>query len=444
MLFNFFKREKATAPAQAQAAPSPQVETTASKGATYASNTVAVNGPGGALSVAAFYRGVELRANTMSMLVMEYQKRNDRAHGGNYEMDSRADGGSLNYLLQVQPNPTMTWATLIKQAELLRIFAGNAVVYIERDIFTQRIVALWLCSSATYNIVSHTYSVAYNCPGGQRTLTNVDADDVLHIRNTFTSDYGLTGIPTLTYAKSALTLAATNDKLVTDTAGKGMRQKLLVQEDKQGTFGMGRANKKQLEKIADKLQEDIYDKDVVLLSNIASVTPISTNLQQQDISLIRSFSVREIARFLGTPASMLMDDSNSSYKTPEAATQEFLVRTIAPLGHDWEMELNAKLLGPSGYPSHRFHFNDDSLMRLDPTGRANLAKTMLETGVKCVNELRADYDLPAVEGGDRHFISTNLQPVDAPAVGQPTPEPNEPAPQEPAKKKTKTKKGGAE
>ncbi len=50
-------------------------------GGDFYSNEVRIDGMAGSLSVAAFYRGVELRANTMSMLVMEYQKRNDKAHG---------------------------------------------------------------------------------------------------------------------------------------------------------------------------------------------------------------------------------------------------------------------------------------------------------------------------------------------------------------------------
>lgn len=390
---------------------------TQSKGASFANNVVHVNTATGALSIAAWHRGVEIRCNTMSQLVMEYQKKNDKAHGGNYEQDNRADGKRLNYLLQVQPNPMMTWPQLIKAAEFQRIHQGNALIYIERDSYDE-IKAFWLCSSGSILLSEFRYNLSYNRPGGQVSLVGVRPDDVLHIRNTFSNDFGLTGMATLKFARPSLDLAATNDKLVTETAAKGMRQKLLVQEDKQTGFGLGRANKKELEKITDKLSEDVADKDVILLSNIASVTPISTNLQQQEINQIRAFSVAEVARYLGVPKIMLMASENESYKTPEAATQEFLLRTIQPLSHDWETELNAKILGYEGYPQHRFHFNDDSLMRLDPLGRATIGEKLIQTGVKCVNELRADYDLPAVEGGDRHFISTNLQPVDSPTVGQ--------------------------
>lgn len=402
MNFNLFQRRESTA--APSASPSDQSQP---KGGSFGCNDVRVESPSAALSVAAFYRAVELRANTMSQLVMEYQKKRDSEHGGNYALDDRGPGRLLNYLLQVQPNPTTTWSQMIKIAEQQRIFQGNAVIYIEKNI-SGEIEALWLCTSAFLDAQSFTYSLTYNSQRGLISKSVVPAENVIHIRNTFSNDNGLTGVSTLRYASKALSLAATNDKLVKDNASKGGKLKLLVQEDKQNGFGLGRANKKELEKITTQLNEDIYAQDVVLLNNVAGVTPISQTMQTQEILESRKFSIAEIARYTGVPLIMLMHPQNETYKSPEAATQEFLLRTIQPLSHDWEQELNAKILGREGYPTHRFHFNDDSLMRLDPMGRANIGKVLLETGIKCVNELRHDYDLPAVEKGDTHYVSTNL------------------------------------
>lgn len=388
---------------------------TSVKGASFSNNVVQVTSQTAALSVSAFFRGVELRANTMSMLVMEYQKKNDSTHGGNYELDTAMGGRYLNYLLQVQPNPTMTWPQMIKQAEQQRIYQGNAVIYIERDTAGE-IKFFWLCSSAKLDTNKYVYNIEYNAPGGKIRLNGVAAREVLHIRNTFSNDNGLTGVGTLRYMQQTLSTAATNDRQAQENAGKGGRMKILVQENKVKDFGVGRVKKDQLEKITNELNQKIWEQDVNLLNNVADVKVISQNAQQMELLESRKFDVPCIARFLGVPLSMLMHSANETYKTPEAATQEFLLRTIQPLSHDWEVEMTSKLLGIEGYPQHRYHFNEESLMRLDPAGRANIGKTLLETGVKCVNELRAEYDLPSVEGGDRHFISTNLQPVDAPVV----------------------------
>ena len=375
-------------------------------GGDFYSNEVRIDGMAGSLSVAAFYRGVELRANTMSMLVMEYQKRNDKAHGNHYEQYMRGEGSHINYLLQVQPNPTMTWRQLCKNAEILRI-EGNAYIYVDR-FDTGEIRALWLCSDGFYDPTNNSYSISYNNGHRLVSLINVPYYEVIHLRNTFSNDNGMTGLSTIRFARETVSTAATNDQLVKDTAAKGGRIKLLLQEEKQTNLLMGRANKKELEKITNQLNSDIYSKDVVMVSNVANVTPISQTLTEQSIDTIRKFSVLEIARFLGVPPVMLMETSNTTYKTPETATQEFILRTIAPLASDWEQELTAKLVGEAGWPVFRYHFDDQSLLRLDPLGRAKLDEIHLSTGVKCVNELRQGYDLPPVEKGNTHYVSTNL------------------------------------
>lgn len=398
---NIFQKRELT-----QQAPADVKSAQPTGGGDFYGNEVRIDGLKGSLSVAAFYRGVELRANTMSMLVMEYQKRNDKAHGDHYEQYMRGEGRHINYLLQVQPNPTMTWRQLCKNAEIMRI-EGNAYIYVDR-FDTGEIRALWLCSDGFYDPMNNSYSISYNNGRKLVTLVNVPHYEVIHLRNTFSNDNGLTGLSTIRFARETVSTAATNDQLVKDTAAKGGRIKLLLQEEKQTNLLMGRANKKELEKITNQLNSDVYSKDVVMVSNVANVTPISQTLTEQSIDTIRKFSVLEIARFLGVPPVMLMETSNTTYKTPETATQEFILRTIAPLASDWEQELTAKLVGEAGWPVFRYHFNDQSLLRLDPLGRAKLDEIHLSTGVKCVNELRQGYDLPAVEKGDTHYVSTNL------------------------------------
>ena len=399
-LRNLFQRREVTPPC-GQTEPQP----TSAKGGSYANNAQWVYGEGAALGIAAYYRGVDLRARTMSQLIIEYQKRDKLK--GNYIADLYGPNGALNYILQVKPNPLMNATELLKQLEIARILKGNAYIYIERDL-DGSIIAMWLCSSGTYNITNNTYDLNYNAPGGLVTVSAVDPTNVIHIRNTFTDASGMVGIPTHVYARNVLTVAATNDKLVLDNAAKGGKMKLLVQEDKQGSFGLGRAKKAELEKITRQLNDDIYEQDVVLMNNIANVTPISQSLQTQEISVMRNFSVREVSRMLGVPPILLMDDSNSSYKSPEAATQEFLQRTIQPNILELEDEFNSKMLGRFDFGARRIHVCERNLLRLDPKGTMEVAKLQLETGIKTINELRAEFDMPSVANGDDVYASTNL------------------------------------
>lgn len=380
------------------------------KGGSYANNAVNVHSMKSALNVPAFARAIQVIADTMSQNIMQYQ-RFDKS-GGNFVPDlgnkGTAVGKRMNYLVQLRPNPKQSWSQLVKQATHNQYLKGNAYIYIERDEGGE-VLAFWLCSSGTYDTLSNTYSIIYDT--NNKMLNGVEARDIIHIKNEYSNDNGATGLPILYYAYTALSIAATNDAQTLENAAKGGKVKLLVQEEKQGNFGLGKAAKKELEKVTQQLNDEIYSKDVMLLTNVANVTPISTTAQSMELMEARKFSVRDVARLTGVPPILLMDDSNSSYKSPEAATQEFLMRTIAPLVRQWEDEFNSKIIGPEGFGILRFHFCTDSLMRLDPAGRANIGKTLLETGVKSVNELRAEYDLPAIKDGDIHYISTNLAEV---------------------------------
>ena len=85
--FLFFRRAKR----EATSAQPPQQNT----GGDYAENIVTVSSAEAALRIAAFHRAVELRAKTMSQLVIEYQKRSSR---GNFVLDNYGPSARLNYL----------------------------------------------------------------------------------------------------------------------------------------------------------------------------------------------------------------------------------------------------------------------------------------------------------------------------------------------------------
>ena len=120
-------------------------------GANYAERIVYVNSPRAALSVGTVYRAVELRARTMGLMPVQCCKL-DYA-GGNFVMDMKGLGKRLNYLLTVEPNPTMTAAQLGELVTANQLFYGNGFVYVETDEFDFP-VALWSVVYGSYNIVT--------------------------------------------------------------------------------------------------------------------------------------------------------------------------------------------------------------------------------------------------------------------------------------------------
>lgn len=370
---------------------------------------VAMVGGRRSLLVPAWYRGVSLRMQTMGQMVVQYQRKSKA--GGNFVEDDYGQNGRLNYLLQVRPNALMTASQLMEQIEFRKIFYGNAYVYLERGA-DGMLESLWLCSGGSYEVGSDSYTLTYPTPRGLQTVTT-DSSNVLHFKNVFLFDDLVGGQPVIRYALQSLQIAGTADQQSLHDMAKGGRYKLLVREDSPtvanyGASAAGRADQQELRRMTQELGEDWMSKDAVFASNVADVKIISQTAADLRLLETRGYQVTELARLLGVPKPMMMDDSNSSYKTPEAATQEFLLRTISPLIREMEDELNSKLLGADDFGKRRIHVCEKALRRLDPTAQANLFKTYLETGAYTVNEIRGEMDMPSVENGDKNYISTNL------------------------------------
>jgi phage portal protein BeeE len=140
----------------------------------------------------------------------------------------------------------------------------------------------------------------------------------------------------------------------------------------------------------------------------------------------------DVARFFGTPRPLLMLDTNSHYTTYTNATLEYLQRTVQPDITEMEQEMNRKLLTREDFGSRRIHMCEQPLLRLDKEAQAKVDKMQLETGAATVNEIRQQYDRPAVEGGDIIYVSTNLAELGSPKLSgaQPTPAQTEPNPEE--------------
>ena len=389
------------------------------KGANWEANVVRPYGKQ-SLMVPAWYRGVSLIMQTMGQMVTQYQRMD--TEGGNFTEDRgyldrrrtiQTNGHRLNYLLQVRPNPLMTASQMQEQIEYRKIYFGNAYVYIERDEYDD-VKALWLCTGGGFDPINNTYTLVYNSTRGPRIRVETYARNVMHFKNVFLDDSYYYGLPTLDFAFKALQIAATADDQALQDVAKGGKHKILLKEEKSTPMGTrGRNSPEELRKTARKFEGDWQSNDVVLLDNVMDPTIISQTAQQLQLLENRGFQVSDLARILGVPRIMMMEDAGSSYKMPEHATQEFMLRTIQPRIREWEDEMNAKLLTADDFGKRRIHVCELALKRLDAKGQAEIDKIHLETGVNTVNELRNQYDLPSIADGDEPMASANLMTLKA-------------------------------
>ena len=383
-------------------------ETPSASGGSFEERIVRPRGEHAALTVSAVYRAVELRAKTMAQMLMQLQKLN--AVGGNFVQASYGPHRRLNYLLQVAPNPVMSASSLFEQITIRRLLSGNAFVYVERDQYGD-VRFLWLASCGGYDHASGCYSLGYLGESGPVFLSGVDRSDVLHFPNTYRDADGFWGLSTVRYAIDTLSLVKTEGAAALESAAKGGRVKLLVSEERQqggGTLAYGMLSKGTAKAYAREISEEIYRQDVVSLRGLEKVQQISLSAAEMQMIELLGMGMDDVARFFATPRALLMMDSNSHYTSYKDATQEYYTRTIAPDAREMEDEFNRKLLSEADFGRRRFHLCEQPLMRMDRESQAKVDQLNLQTGAKTVNEIRAQYDMPAVPDGDRVYVSTNL------------------------------------
>ena len=401
----------------------PSNQTPKVQGGDYQERIVSVRSPESALVVGAVYRAVNLRADTMGVMPVQYQKKD--FEGGNFTPDMRGLGKRINYLLQEEPNPLMSAVDMWKLVEINRLFYGNGFVYVERDEFGFPL-HLWLVSNGGYNINTGRYvSIVYLTDHGYMTQTDVPREDVLHFANTFRYQRnGIWGKPTLQYAIETLSLNRTLRSQALETAAKGGRVKLIIGEQPPASgyspISQGLFDPKQMNDYAQELQKKMYSgHDILAIRGLDKVQNISMTSAEMQMFEQMGATNDDVARFFGVPRPLLMLDTNSHYNDYQNATMEFHTRTILPLKTGNEKEIARKIIPLPGesplkrYGTWRIHICEDPLMVMDPERRAKVAQLKMQAGLCTVNEARRDFDMPAVEDGDEPMASANLMTLKA-------------------------------
>ena len=417
--FDIFKKREAPTPtASVPGVPSSTMPTETPKveGGDYQERIVPVRSPESACFVSAVYRAVTLRGDTMSVMPVQYRKKDFERD--NFVQDMRGLGKRINYLLQEEANPIMTAPDLWNLVELNRTLMGNGFVYIERDEFGFPL-HLWLVKECGYNINTATYaSIVFLTDKGYRTEVNVPTSDVLHFPNNFRYPNGW-GKSTLIYAFESLTLNRTLRSQALDTAAKGGRIKGIISEKQPsqqgvGTLAYGMLNQTEGQKTAQEMQKKFYSgHDIVSMHGLESFQNLS--MTSQDMQMLEQLGITydDCARYFGVPRPLLMLDTNSHYNDYQNATMEFHTRTILPLKNRNEKEIARKLIPFKDYGTRDIHICEDPLMVMDPERRAKVAQLKMQSGLCTVNEARRDFDMPAVEDGDVTMASANLMTLKA-------------------------------
>lgn len=166
-------------------------------------------------------------------------------------------------------------------------------------------------------------------------------------------------------------------------------------------------------------------------------------LAQKDAQFLEQHraALEMVAIDLGVPWSKL-DASGRTFANAEAEEETFWENTILPLVATLEDEVNLDLAPRVGSDAGWFDVSGVRALRkkVTPVTQAVGVDTLTQARLMTVNEARADYGLPAVEGGDRMMTVDEITALKGglrPTVEREAPEPETRTP-EPAPVETRT------
>lgn len=361
-----------------------------------------VSTPWQALTVSAAYRAVDYLSGQVAMLPLRARRWN-AAQGRFVDWDT----SPLWELLTLSPDGRRTPFEMWKAVVCDVLLCGNAVIVPERGRGGISRLVLVDPRATAYEKISGRYIINDITAGVSGTF---GTDEVLHFKN-LSLDGGFTGCSVLSFARRTLSLAATSDNEQLDRVVTGGKYKAILTNTgfNDGTRGFGHYDDKELVNLAGDISARLNSGDsIVAVPGDGKLTPLSMTSTDLQFLESRKFSVSDVARFFGVPPAKLMDTTGAVYKSAESATSAFYVDTLLPLLSMIADECRRKLLPPGQAGRYKFEHDTSRLWSMDPASRSRYEAQQLGNGVLTVNELRALYDRPPVEGGDALRLSSTI------------------------------------
>lgn len=378
-----------------------------------------------ALKLSTVFRCVNLISDSIASLPFFPYKYGINGYGSDWK--SVDESSKLYNLLNVQPNPFMSKFTFMKQVVLSMILKGNSYVYVDRE-KTGEVKALTLLNSDYIQVqingqMLNTINVESMLASGMADVTYLDTNtnkrydksQIIHIQNY--SSNGLVGISTLAYAATTLSISYNTDEHSNNFFSGGASLAGILRPVAGVNIGKDKAAKAKTDFIS-ALSSDLGGKSgsIVVLDSGLEYQSISVSPRDSQMIENKAYNVLDMCRFFNVPPTLAFSETGK-YSTSEQQALDFLNNCLLPIIEKLENEFFRKLYLPSEWSMTELRFDVENLARLDATTKADVATKLFGIGVKTTNEIRNTYNAKSpVKGGNQSFISTNLQPIDNPAV----------------------------
>jgi len=357
------------------------------------------------LKYAAVWRAVSLISSSVAKLPLYVYRREG-------EGKERAKEHPAYRRLRRKPNDYQTaytfWQTLMAHV-LLR---GNGYAFISRNQGNGQVDALWLLDPDETWPVRENGKLYYTTTvvsGGERKTRILGADEVLHIKGL--SYDGLVGYSVISYGA--------------ETFGRGLGAARYASR-----FFKNSAVPSIIVEVPGQMKPDAQERfleqwnarqggldnahSAAILTNAASVKPITIPAKDAQLLEMREFEIKDIANLFGIPPHKLGDSSRTAYNSLEQEQRAFLDECLDAWLVNIETECFDKLLTEKQKrtDSHTIEYLRSALVRADIKTRYETYSTGRAIGILSANECRAKENMNPIDGGDS-YDNPNITPGQA-------------------------------
>ena len=353
-----------------------------------------------ALSVAAYYCGVNLISSVLGMLPVSFH---DKLKDGSLKISTT---NPLNSLLDYQPNgfqtPSMFKATLENWA----INWGNGVAEIVRK--GDNITALVPHHPSVVEIKDGTNGdVEYWIKRDKdKEPDKLNASEVIHIPN-LSSD-GVRGMPLWQQASRTLGLTVSSEVYGTSFFRNGSTMSGIVKHPED----LGADAASALQERIEKAHAGAFNAFKVLVLD-EGMTWDSTSIPNEAAQFLetRQFQVIDVARWLNIPPVLLFDLTAGTFSNVEQLTLQFMVYTMGPWINRWEEELNLKL---GGGPNVKAKFDRSNMQVIDMATRFEAWSKGRNAGFMSLNDILKRENMPLLpdEIGNSHLAPSTMKTLE--------------------------------
>lgn len=381
-----------------------------------------------ALKISTVHRCLSLISDAIaSMPLLPYKFNNN---GKWKSVDYGNNNYSLYNLLNVQPNDFQSAFIFKKNVVITKIVKGQTFILVDKA-RTGEVLSLTQLNSDYVQIlingalVTPLTDLTTLMGQGQIKLEYVnmitgkiyDKSQIIHIIN-YPDQSGLIGISTLSHAAQTLGNSYYTNEHSSNFFKNGANAGGIL-TPKVGAGNISPANAIKAKKdFISSLSPELGGTSggLVVLDAGLDYQPITLNAVDSQMIENKKFNVLDVCRFFGVPPSLAFSETQK-YSTSEHQMLDFLNNCLLPITESLENEFFRKLYLPSEWLNNDLKFYVENLMKLDATTKADVNAKLIGAGVRTVNEARELYnaDYP-VAGGNKAFISTNLQSLDNPIV----------------------------